>query len=84
MSNLSHFIYSRLPALENDFLEDLAFNTNLQEFLDKVNYICDLETNGKLSPEAAYEQIWEIWKNHYEQSQQVLEKITFCTTTSAV
>ncbi|HLO51413.1 MAG TPA: hypothetical protein VK211_23575 [Kamptonema sp.] len=81
MNNSS--IYSRAPALGNNFLEELAF-INLQEFLEKVNYICDLETNGQLSPQAAYEQIWELWKNHYEQSQLVFEKILFGTTASAV
>ncbi|MFB2923562.1 MULTISPECIES: DUF7219 family protein [Aerosakkonema] len=84
MTNSSYFLYSRCPALGNDFLEDLAFNINLQGFIDKVNSICDLETNGKLSSEAAYEQIWELWKNHYERLQLVLEKNPFCTTTSDV
>ena len=84
MSNSSHFLYSRNPNLPNDFLEDLAFNINLQEFIDKVNYICDLQTDGKLSLEAAYAQIRELWKDHYEQIQLVLEKKRFCTKTSAL
>lgn len=84
MTNLSDFLYSCGPALGNDFLENLAFDINLQEFLGKVNYICDLETNGKLSPEAAYEQIWQLWENHYEQIKRELEKNPFCTIMSAV
>jgi hypothetical protein len=27
-----------------------------------VNYICNLETNGKLSPEESYKQIKALWK----------------------
>jgi polyhydroxyalkanoate synthesis regulator phasin len=27
-----------------------------------VNFICNLETNGKLSPEEAYNQIKNLWK----------------------
>lgn len=40
---------------------NLAFNANLQEFAQKVAYICGLETNGKISAEEAYEQIKELW-----------------------
>jgi len=44
-----------------------VFNGNLQKFSQQVNYICNLETNGKLSPEAAYEEISELWQ-HLKQS----------------
>ena len=36
---------------------NLAFNANLQEFAQKVSFIVALETGGKLSALAAYEQI---------------------------
>jgi hypothetical protein len=36
---------------------NLAFNANLQEFAQKVSFIVALETGGKLSAQAAYEQI---------------------------
>ncbi len=36
---------------------NLVFNANLQEFAQKVSYIVALETGGKLSAQAAYEQI---------------------------
>jgi hypothetical protein len=42
--------------------ENLVFNANLQEFAQKVNYIANLETAGKISPEQAYDQIKELWK----------------------
>jgi hypothetical protein len=42
--------------------ENLVFNANLQEFSQRVNYICGLETNGKLSPEESFEQIRALWK----------------------
>jgi hypothetical protein len=42
--------------------ENLVFNANLQEFAQRVNYICNLETSGKLSPEEAYEQIKALWE----------------------
>lgn len=40
----------------------MLFNYNLQEFAHKVNYICALETNGKLSSEVAYQRIKQLWK----------------------
>nr|WP_322746019.1 hypothetical protein [Nostoc sp. LEGE 06077] len=42
--------------------ENLVFNANLQEFAQKVSYVCSLETGGKIPPEAAYEQIRVLWK----------------------
>lgn len=42
--------------------ENLVFNSNLQEFAQKVSYICNLETGGKLPPEQAYEKIKSLWK----------------------
>ncbi len=42
--------------------ENLVFNANLQEFAQRVSYICNLETGGKLPPGVAYEQIKDLWK----------------------
>lgn len=42
--------------------ENLIFNANLQEFAQRISYICNLETGGKLSPEAAYQQIKGLYK----------------------
>lgn len=42
--------------------ENLIFNANLQEFAQRITYICNLETAGKLSPAEAYKQIKELWK----------------------
>jgi len=42
--------------------ENLIFNANLQEFAQRITYICNLETAGKLSPSEAYQQIKDLWK----------------------
>lgn len=42
--------------------ENLVFNANLQEFAQKVSYVCNLETNGKISSQDAYKQIKNLWK----------------------
>jgi hypothetical protein len=57
------FLYSRSSYRGKFKPETLAFNANLQEFAQRVNYICNLETAGKISPEQAYYQIKELWKS---------------------
>ena len=52
--------------------ENLVFNANLQEFSRRVNYICSLETNGKLSPYEAYKQIKSLWKQLKRSKKQLL------------
>ena len=34
----------------------------LQEFAQRVSFIANLETTGKLSPEESYQQIQALWK----------------------
>jgi hypothetical protein len=43
-------------------LNNLTFDANLQEFAQKIAYICNLETNGKISSEEAYESIKNLWQ----------------------
>ncbi|GBO54284.1 hypothetical protein APA_2232 [Pseudanabaena sp. lw0831] len=47
------------------------FNANLQEFSHRVSIICSLETGGKISAQAAYLQIEELWQQ-LEQSKRTL------------
>ncbi|MEM7554244.1 MAG: hypothetical protein AAF378_09090 [Cyanobacteria bacterium P01_A01_bin.84] len=41
--------------------ETIAFNSNFQEFAQKVGYITSLETSGKIPPQTAYKQIKALW-----------------------
>jgi len=62
------------PTEKDDFLhphstyrgeftpEKLVFNANLQEFAQKIGYICNLETAGKIPTADAYKQIKSLWK----------------------
>jgi sigma54-dependent transcription regulator len=43
-------------------LPNLTFNSNLQEFAQRVSYICNLETGGKIESEKAYQEIKQLWK----------------------
>ncbi len=62
MADRSDFLYPRSRYYGQVKPENLVFNANLQEFAQRVSYICNLETAGKLSPEDAYEQIKALWK----------------------
>ncbi|HEY9761150.1 MAG TPA: hypothetical protein V6D07_01430 [Trichocoleus sp.] len=42
--------------------ENLVFNANLQEFSQRVGFLCNLQTGGKLSPQDVYEQIQTLWE----------------------
>jgi len=60
--NKDDFIYPHGRYYGQVKPENLVFNANLQEFAQKVSYVCSLETGGKLAPEDAYEQIKALWK----------------------
>ena len=58
----SDFLYPRSRYYGQVKPENLVFNANLQEFAQRVNYICNLETAGKLPSEEAYQRIKDLWK----------------------
>lgn len=60
--NKETFLYPQSRYYGQVKPENLVFNANLQEFAQKVNYICNLETSGKITPQDAYSQIKELWK----------------------
>lgn len=41
--------------------ERLAFHQNLEQFADRVGLIVGLQGNGKISQEAAYDEIKQLW-----------------------
>jgi hypothetical protein len=57
-----NLLYSQSTYRGDAKPEYLVFNANLQEFSQRVSYISNLETSGKLSPEEAYEQIKSLWQ----------------------
>lgn len=61
--NKDDFLYPRSRYYGDFKPENVLFNSNLQEFAQKVNYICNLETGGKLTPQEAYEEIKVLWND---------------------
>ncbi|MFB2936343.1 hypothetical protein ACE1B6_13910 [Aerosakkonemataceae cyanobacterium BLCC-F154] len=62
MNEKANFLYPRSRYYGSVNPENLVFNANLQEFTQRINFICALETSGKLPPEEAYKQIKGLWK----------------------
>jgi len=56
------FLYPHHPYRGEAYPKNIVFNANLQEFAQKVSYICNLETSGKISSEEAYHKIKDLWK----------------------
>jgi hypothetical protein len=62
MPDKSDFLYPRSRYYGQVQPENLVFNANLQEFSQRISYVCNLETGGKITPEEAYSQIKALWK----------------------
>lgn len=58
----SDFLYPRSRYRGQVRPENMVFNANLQEFSQRVSFICGLETNGKLTPEESYREVKALWK----------------------
>lgn len=54
--------------------ENLILNANLQEFAQKVSFICGLETNGKITPFEAFERIKILWEKLQESKDNLLQE----------
>ena len=65
------FIYQRSRYFGHFTPENLAFNANLQDFSQKVSYICSLQTGGKIAPEIAYQEIRALWQQLKRSKQQI-------------
>ncbi|MBD2297187.1 MULTISPECIES: hypothetical protein [Nostocales] len=71
MVDKDDFIYPKGRYYGQVKPENLVFNANLQEFANKVSYVCSLETGGKIPPEDAYEQIKALWKQLKQSKKQL-------------
>lgn len=63
MDHKSEFLHPRSRYYGSSEPKELLFNANLQEFSQRVNFLCALETSGKISSEDAYSQIHSLWKS---------------------
>jgi hypothetical protein len=61
-SDKDKFLYPRSTFRGEFTPENLVFDANLQEFAQRISFICNLETNGKLTPHDAYSEIKKLYK----------------------
>ncbi|GAB4211755.1 MAG: hypothetical protein OHK0012_04830 [Synechococcales cyanobacterium] len=61
-SQVEQFLYPYTLSSANLPPAQMLLDANLQEFSQRVTIICGLESNGKLSPLDAYQQIKALWK----------------------
>lgn len=71
MTDLDNFLYPHSCYQGSVKPENLVFNANLQEFSQRVSYICGLQTNGKLTPNEAVQQIRPLWHQLQRSYQQL-------------
>ncbi|MGF2040096.1 MAG: DUF7219 family protein [Nostoc sp. CmiVER01] len=58
----NNFLYVRYQYHGKFTPQNFLFNANLQEFSQRVSYLCNLQTLGKLSSQECYEQIESLWQ----------------------
>ncbi|MDJ0570005.1 MAG: hypothetical protein QNJ53_13295 [Pleurocapsa sp. MO_192.B19] len=68
------FLYPRSKYYGEFTPENLVFDANLQEFAQRISYVCNLENNGKISPEDAYNQIKSLWKELKQSKKELLNQ----------
>ena len=71
MNTKFDFLYPQSSYRGKAQPENLVFDANLQEFTQKVGYICSLENNGKISGEEAFKEIKILWKRLKESKKQL-------------
>ncbi len=62
------FLYPRASYRGAFTPQGLLFNANLQEFSQRISYISNLLSNGKLSPEESYLQVEALWQQLHQSS----------------
>ncbi|MGV0105142.1 Isopropylmalate/homocitrate/citramalate synthase [Nostoc sp. DSM 114160] len=58
----NNFLYQRYRYLGKYTPQSFLFNANLQEFSQRVYYLSNQETLGKISSEECYEEIELLWQ----------------------
>ncbi|AVH64086.1 MULTISPECIES: DUF7219 family protein [Nostoc] len=57
-----NFLYQRYRYLGKHTPQNFLFNANLQEFSQRVCYLSNLQTLGKISSQECYEEIELLWQ----------------------
>lgn len=60
---MQQFLYPSAKFHGSFSIDSLVFDANLQEFSQRVGYISNLHTGGKLSSDEAFKQICQLWED---------------------
>ncbi|MGF1567316.1 MAG: hypothetical protein ACFCVD_04475 [Nodosilinea sp.] len=71
--NKDNFLFPRSKYWGEFTPQRLAFNANLQEFAQRVSFVCNLETGGKMSSIDAYDEIKRLWKDLKQSKHNLLD-----------
>jgi hypothetical protein len=74
-SSKENFLFPRSKYWGEFTPQQLAFNANLQEFAQRVSFVCNLETGGKMSSHEAYDQIKRLWKDLKQSKANLLDAV---------
>lgn len=74
MPSKDEFLNPRASYQGQPTLGNLLFNSNLQEFANRVALICALETSNKISVDEAYAEIRGLWKKLKESKHNLLDE----------
>lgn len=61
MDDKQQFLHSLSPYYGRPGTDAARVNQHLQDFAQRVGYICNLHTGGRLSSQAAFEQLERLW-----------------------
>ncbi|MEB3229379.1 MAG: hypothetical protein VKJ64_00105 [Leptolyngbyaceae bacterium] len=61
--SMQQFLYPSAQFHGSFSIDALIFDANLQEFAQRVGYISNLHTGGKLSSDEAFTQIQQLWED---------------------
>ncbi|MBE9156244.1 hypothetical protein IQ265_05285 [Nodosilinea sp. LEGE 06152] len=70
-----NFLFPRSKYWGEFTPQQLAFNANLQEFAQRVSFVCNLETGGKMSADEAYDEIKRLWKDLKQSKANLIDAI---------
>ncbi|HEY9854030.1 MAG TPA: hypothetical protein V6D28_31475 [Leptolyngbyaceae cyanobacterium] len=71
LAKSSTFLYPKSRYYGDVKPENLVFDANLQEFAQRVGFISNLATNGKIPIEQAFTDIESLWKELTNTKQQL-------------
>ncbi len=74
LNEKEEFLYPRSKYYGEFTPENLVFDANLQEFAQRISYVCNLENNGKISPQDAYDRIKDLWKQLKQSKKELLNQ----------